>query len=51
VENVSIVVREGEFILDIVEAALSARSSSSAAAERICGSNLYCGIEIKLDGS
>ena len=49
-ENVSIVVREGEFILDVVKATLSMGSSRSVVSERIRGSNLYCGFEFNLDG-
>ena len=48
-ENISIVVREGEFIVDIVKATLSTGSSRSAVSERICGSNLCCGFEFNLD--
>ena len=51
VENVSIVVREDEFILDVVMTTLSTGYSRSAAAERICASNLYCRFEFNLDGS
>ena len=49
-EDVSIVVREDEFILDVVKATLSTGSSRSAVGERICGSNLCCGFEFNLDG-
>ena len=51
VENVSIVVREDEFILYVVMTTLSTGYSRSAAAERICASNLHCRFEFNLDGS
>ena len=49
-EDVSSVVREGEFIIDVVKATLSTGSSRSAVGERIRGSDLYCGFEFNLDG-
>ena len=49
-ENVSIVVREGEFIVDVVKATLSTEWSRSAVDERTRGSNLCRGFEFNLDG-
>ena len=39
-EDVSSVVREGDFIVDVVNATLSTGSSRSAVGEGTCGSNL-----------